>query len=995
LEHPPSERKANPDAQRLFDDYLAALEGGADISAGSLLGKHPDHEEDLRRLIKEWQDFQSFAAALVGDFGIEDPEASVGARHIERLHQERDKPRHFELRGELGRGGMGVVLRVYDDQIRRELAMKVLRAHESKTGGPPTARAVERFLAEAQITGQLDHPGVVPIHEIGVDGDDHPYFTMALVRGRDLRVILKLAKASEEGWSAARVVGVLLKVCETLAYAHSKKVVHRDVKPANVMVGRLGEVYMMDWGLAKSGWQDEGVVFDDNTAESVEVRTLRNPDSTESSDALDTLDGAVLGTPSFMSPEQASGRVRGVGPRSDVYAVGAMLYQLLSGLPPYVKEASSATNEVLHLLRAGPPVAIRELATAAPPELIAICEKAMAREPQNRYPTMEAMADDLRAHYEGRVVRSYETGAIAEFRKWFQRNRTVGVALSAAVILVLFSLCCVLYVQIRANRKLDTANIAVRQEAEILASVLEWTEDMFESAGPIRARQRHVSAKELIDRAAANFAREVNRDSKVRARLAGAIGGFYTDLGLDAEAESLLATASEASLQAFGPHDPRTIKVRALYATSLGGLDRVQEAETEFARLAADLGYLDVESRVLVLNTRGGFNYRRKALGLAEEDWRQALELTSELPLDHDLALTLRNNLGVLLHHRGDYEEAERLLQEVWRMRVDLFGEDHPDTIYVLANLAEVAREQARYEDAREGMEQALRLSRSVLGEDHPLTLERMLDLALVLEFVGELAQALEVVEEAHGHATRELERKDPLLIEVRARLANLLGVHGRYGEARPILVEDLQILRETLPPGDLRLAIALTELGNTELMLNNRDPARELLDEALKLRRQAPDGGVLHMINVLSYLGRIYLLDAQDDGSNAAALGKAEMLLQEAYDLSRRDVGDASPFTVRATFRLGEVYQVQGDEEQAIERFEEAVGLAREYLPPTSPIRWQALYRFAKFLHASEYYGEAHALTQELLQHVSPEYQDYSRFLRFDMELEELLESH
>ena len=230
------------------------------------------------------------------------------------------------------------------------LAMKVLlgKSTSPASGETPRSdpRSLGRFLEEAQVTGQLDHPGIVPVHELGLDGDGRVYFTMKLVEGHDLKRVLELVAEGQEGWTQTRALGVLSKVCEAMAYAHHKGVVHRDLKPANVMVGRFGEVYVMDWGLAKVlGREDQKDLTVAPQDETQELRPQRRERADASPDSpLITMDGDVVGTPAYMSPEQALGRTEEIGPHSDVYAVGAMLYHLLAGHMPYVQPGARLTN---------------------------------------------------------------------------------------------------------------------------------------------------------------------------------------------------------------------------------------------------------------------------------------------------------------------------------------------------------------------------------------------------------------------------------------------------------------------------------------------------------------------------------------------------------------------------------------------------------------------------------------------------------------------------
>jgi formylglycine-generating enzyme required for sulfatase activity/tRNA A-37 threonylcarbamoyl transferase component Bud32 len=324
----------------------------------------------------------------------------------------------FDVEDCVGEGGMGIVLRVHDPDLNRTLALKRMKPPRVGAELPhESARRVARFLDEAQVTGQLDHPGIIPVHELGLDPFGQPYFTMKLVRGKTLKEILPLARENLDGWNATRALGVLLRMCEAMTYAHAHGVVHRDLKPANVMIGRFGEVYVMDWGLARVFGAEDQTEFHD----------LRHGSSPDGSPLI-TEDGEVFGTPAYMSPEQATGHPDAIGPQSDVYAIGAILYEMLAGSAPFTYQRSPTNNrQVLERLRNGPPTALEEVARHAPAELVAICRCAMERDPDRRYASMEELADDLRAYLELRVVRAYRTGPVVELRKWFARNRAVGI----------------------------------------------------------------------------------------------------------------------------------------------------------------------------------------------------------------------------------------------------------------------------------------------------------------------------------------------------------------------------------------------------------------------------------------------------------------------------------------------------------------------------------------------------------------------------------------
>lgn len=369
---------------------------------------------------------------------------------ISRMRKHQPLQSRYEERREIARGGMGRVLEVYDVDLRRAVAKKVMLADgDSSAGTTPTDPSLlGRFFEEAQISAQLGHPGVVPVHELGIDDSGRVFFTMDLVSGRTLDAIFELARKGDEDWTVARAVGLLVRVCETVAYAHSKGVVHRDLKPSNIMVGSFGEVYVLDWGLAKllkrsSRPASAGPSAEKRRAPASAAAAPVSTDRRDASDrdtyaALNTETGQAAGTIGYMAPEQARGEVQAIDARTDVYAIGATLYALLTGSKPFagvVKE--HGLRAALDATKEGDFVPITELVEDAPPELVSIAERAMATRAEDRYPDATAMASDLRAWTEGRVVSAHERGAWAELRKWVRRNRTLAIALGVALFAVI------------------------------------------------------------------------------------------------------------------------------------------------------------------------------------------------------------------------------------------------------------------------------------------------------------------------------------------------------------------------------------------------------------------------------------------------------------------------------------------------------------------------------------------------------------------------------
>ena len=383
---------------------------------------------------------------LVQSQGNQTPHDPSTSQLLQRLSAHAPTHPRYRIEGELARGGMGAILKIWDEDLRRPLAMKVALTKSASTeaSGETDPKVLARFLEEAQITGQLDHPGVVPVHELSVDSDGRVFFTMRLVKGQDLRAIFELVREGRDGWTQARALGVLHKVCEAMAYAHSKGVIHRDLKPANVMVGKFGEVYVMDWGLARVAGRDDchdlRVKPQLVSTQSVVETERRAQLATMPDSPVVTMDGDVVGTPAYMPPEQAKGQLDQLQAHSDVYALGAMLYQLLAGEMPYVpRDARVSPYTVLMRVIEGPPRSLRELAPAAPQELVSICEKAMSRDVGRRYRDMTELAEDLRAHLEGGVVRAYQS-TIARRVRTYWRGQARPTRLGLTIGYVVFPL---------------------------------------------------------------------------------------------------------------------------------------------------------------------------------------------------------------------------------------------------------------------------------------------------------------------------------------------------------------------------------------------------------------------------------------------------------------------------------------------------------------------------------------------------------------------------
>ncbi len=350
----------------------------------------------------------------------------VASAHVSRSTSTltSEHPGRYVRQAELGRGGMGRVIVVKDTHLGREVALKELLDQSAPGNDAMSIGSAARFLREARITGQLEHPGIVPVHELGQRADGTIYYTMKRIRGRSLASVLKEKTSLAERLT---LLGVFRAVCEAVAYAHSHGVVHRDLKPDNVMVGEFGDTLVVDWGLAKVRGETE---------------IAREPISGQSGrasvadDMARTLDGHAIGTPAYMSPEQARGELGSIDERADVWGLGAILFEILCGRPPYV---GTSAFDVLAKVLDTPPPRVREAAADAPAELAAIVDRALMRDASSRYPNAGEVAKEIGAYLDGRTVGAYEYSAYELLMRFVRRHRAASLAALATLLSIVIA----------------------------------------------------------------------------------------------------------------------------------------------------------------------------------------------------------------------------------------------------------------------------------------------------------------------------------------------------------------------------------------------------------------------------------------------------------------------------------------------------------------------------------------------------------------------------
>ncbi len=490
---------------------------------------------------------------------------------------------------EYARGGIGRVLLVHDEQMGRDIILKELLPQHATSptaetlSRPPSpgspirqsAAMMARFLQEAKVTGQLEHPSIVPVYELGIRTDGQLYYTMKLVRGHTLSVAIKQCKGLDTRLALLRSY---LDICQAMAYAHSKSIIHRDLKPSNVMIGEFGECVVLDWGLAK--------VLEGQDAHQDDLNKTIDQLNMEGQDPKGhhTRSKEVLGTPLYMSPEQARGENDQVGPRSDVYCLGVILYEILSGEVPHLWTNTLDTVKRVGTLPAPP------LHSAAPdvaPELAAICDKALRHKADERYPSARELADDINQFLDGAVVEAYSYNARDLLKRVYQRNKTLihsGALATAAILAIgIYSYIHIAIARDEAEvaRDLAEENARIALAAQTQAETAEAAEKVARSEAEsslalalrqqylaqIRLAQSHIKEQEMrLANEALEAAPESERD------------WVWRYLHNEANA-SLFRVRSEKSIIFSAHYDPTGEYIVAFRNPEPPGLYRAQDGE--------------------------------------------------------------------------------------------------------------------------------------------------------------------------------------------------------------------------------------------------------------------------------------------------------------------------------------------------------------------------------------------------------------------------------
>ncbi len=356
-------------------------------------------------------------------------------------------------------GGLGVVFVAFDQELEREVALKQIVDSQADE-----IQSRRRFLLEAQITGGLEHPGIVPVYGLGSYSDGRPYYAMRFIRGDSLKEAVERFHADatlkrddgRRSLELRRLLRRFIDVCNAIGYAHSRGVLHRDLKPSNIVVGKHGETLVIDWGLAKA------------TGRADPASDERSLVPSSGAGSAETLPGTAMGTPAYMSPEQAAGELDRLGEPSDVYSLGATLYFILTGSAAF----AGSVADVLRSVRDGSFRVPRAVAPTIDKGLEAVCLKAMAKNPVDRYPTARSLADDIERWMADEPVTARREPWIRKLLRWLTRHRTAMTAAGAASLMALLGLAAISVVQLRANRDLEAASRKVRARNDLATEAI-------------------------------------------------------------------------------------------------------------------------------------------------------------------------------------------------------------------------------------------------------------------------------------------------------------------------------------------------------------------------------------------------------------------------------------------------------------------------------------------------------------------------------------------
>ena len=895
-------------AQELFEAALAV----PDDARGTYVDEAAA-DVDLAALVR------GMLAADAAERAGGDNLVGVVSRAVEEVTAARSTPLverlgPYRVVSMLGEGGMGAVYLAErdDDEFLQQVALKVVR-------GLLDPERVRQFRNERQILAWLEHPNIARLLDGGTTDDGLPYLVMEYVQGVPID-----RHCDARRLTVADRLRLFLVVCGAVSHAHRSLIVHRDIKPTNILVTDAGAPKLLDFGIARLALDGAGP----------ETGIARAP-------------GRMM-TPDYASPEVVRGGQ--VTTAADVYALGVLLYELLTGRRP-LRFATMSTAEIERVVcHVEPPRAsLAAAADADPPgvpgteraaarqttparlraelkgDLDAILSTAMAKDPVDRYASVDAFAADVQHVLAGRPVVARLATWTYTARRFVARHRW-GVGAAAAFVVTVSAAAVVLSVQ--ATRLAEERDRTAR-ERDTAQQVVTFLTGLFEVSDPDASAGTAVTARELLDRGAERIDVELTGQPVVQARLLGTIGEVYGSLGVYDRAATLLERALALRRATLGPEHRDTAQSMEALAEAYRELARYDDAESMHREaLAIKRRVGDSPSSIAAsLNDLGLTLSERGKHGEAEPLLREAIDIWRRLGsgAQGDVAVGL-NNLAQSLRQQGRLDEAASALDEAIAIRRQRLGNDHPLLANVLGHLGQVRNAQGDLARAEPLLREALAIRRKAYGDDHPDTATAFNNLASLLHDAGNLAAAEPFYRLALTGTEKRLGTRHPDYAVQVNNLASLLEDWGRLDEAEPLFRTSLEVRRAAFGEAHPSVARALHNLARVELARSRVTEAESLAQTALDLRRRILPAAHAEIAATTALLGEVRAAQRQ--------FAEAERLLAEALDTQRQSLGATHPQVAATLLKLAAVCLSTDRPARAETLASEAVAIRANRLP-------------------------------------------------------------
>jgi eukaryotic-like serine/threonine-protein kinase len=720
----------------------------------------------------------------------------------------------FQLVRRLGEGGMGQVwLAEQMSPVRRQVALKLIKA------GMYDEAVVQRFQSERQSLAIMDHSAIAKVFDAGATPHGQPYFVMEYVSGLPItdycdQKKLKIADRLE----------LFIQVCEGVQHAHQKAIIHRDLKPANILVQDVDgkpAPRIIDFGLAKA-------------------TTPR-----EAGETVFTQLGHFMGTPGYVSPEQADPTVQDVDTRTDVYSLGVVLYVLLTGLQPFEtkQRQKQPLDELLRRLREEEPPrpstkvgADRDTSAETahargtePKELVSILRgdldwitmRALEKDRARRYGSPSELAADIQRYLNHEPVVARPTSAGYRVRKYVRRHR-VAVAGFVGLVLLLSAFSVLQAVQLRRiTRERDRAaheRDRATHERDRATRITDFMTQMFKVSDPNEARGNTVTAREILDKASNDMGTGLAKDPEVQAQMMQVMASTYLNLGLNPRAHELAQRALDARQSLLGPDDPRTFESMTQLGRVLDHEGREPEAEKlERQALAGERRIVGPDDP-LTIETMSNLAWIVEAQGRFDESEKLTREVidtaTRKLGPESTQVLAAMGNLGTVLWNQGRYDEAEREYRQLLDVDRRVLGPDHPGTLNTMGHLAMTFESEGRSSEAEQMYRDVLAIEQRVLGPEHPGLTGDMFNLATLLSNEGHHAEAEKLYREALTIQLRTYGPEHPRTLLSKSGLADELFKEGHVHEAEQLNRETLASMIRVIGPEHPSTLVCQTNLA-------------------------------------------------------------------------------------------------------------------------------------------------------------------------------------